>query len=279
MPTEPTGHLIAEVGPQKASPIENEIPTYRAISNRAVFSVISGALAAFSFADMTFLFFSVLAIALGILAHRAIKRSPDVLTGGRLANAGIAMGLIFGLTVITYTGLQYFILRRDATNFATEYAKVLQDGSFGDVLLYREAPERRKEQTGAQKEKEFNEMKARDRMMIDQRMAPLKSLHQALQQNGGRIRFVDVEAQGVDESLVGAVYYYAAVLYEIEGGTAKGAPETPQHQYALALFKGRPKGRHYEWWVDDTRFPYAPQSYKLQTKAVDDGHGHAPGGH
>jgi hypothetical protein len=185
------------------------------------------------------------------------------------------MGLIFGLTVVTYTGLQHFILKRDAARFAAEYAKVLQDGSFGDVLLYRDLPERRKDQTGAQKQKEYDEMKSRDRMAMEQRMAPLKNLHQALKVNGGRIRFVDVESQGVDASMVGAVYYYAAVLYEIEGGAAKGAPETPQHQYALALFKARPKGRHYEWWVDDTRFPYVPQSYQLQSKPVDDGHGHA----
>src|SRR5262245_38867194 len=79
VPTEQPGHLIAEEAPPKESPIENELPTYRAISNLAVFSVISGALASFSFADLTFLFFSVLAIVLGILAHRAIKRTPDVL--------------------------------------------------------------------------------------------------------------------------------------------------------------------------------------------------------
>jgi Domain of unknown function (DUF4190) len=279
VPTEQPGHLIAEEAAPKESPIENELPTYRAISNRAVFSVICGLLASFSFADVTFLFFAVLAIFLGILAHRAIKRNPDVLTGGRLANVGIALGLIFGLTVITYTGIQYVILRREAAKFAVEYAKVLQEKTFGDVLLYREPPDRRKEQTGEDKQKEYDAMKSRDRMMLDQRMAPLKNLHAALNEKGGRIRFVGVEGQGVDESLVGGVYYYAAVLYEIEGGGAQTGHDDHPHQYALALFKGRAKGRHYEWWVDDTRFPYQPASYKLQAKPVDDGHGHAPGAH
>ena len=35
------------------------------------------------------------------------------------------------------------------------------------------------------------------------------------------------------------------------------------------------KGRHYEWWVDDVRFPYQPRSYSAAAKPVDDGHGHA----
>jgi hypothetical protein len=276
--TEQPGHLIAEEAPPKVSPIENELPTYRAISNLAVFSVICGVAASFSFADLTFLVFSVLAIILGALALRAIRRNPDVLTGTRLANTGIALGLVFGLTVLTYTGIQYMIVKREATKFAQEYAKVLQDGSFGDVLLYRDPPDRRKEQTGQDKQKEFDEMKSRDRMMLEQRMAPLRSLHAVLQK-GGRIQFVDVENQGIDESIVGSVYYYAAVLYEIEGGAPGSQPGAHEHQYALALFKGRPKGRHFEWWVDDTRFPYMRETFKVESKPVDDGHGHAPGGH
>jgi hypothetical protein len=274
VPTDQPGHLIAEEAPPKASPIENELPTYRAISNRAVFSVICGVLASFSFADLTFLVFAVLAIVLGVLANRAIRRNSDVLTGGRLANAGIAMGLIFGLTVITYTGIQAFILKREAAKFALEYAQVLQGKSLGEVLLYRDPPERRKDQNPAEKQKELDTMKERDRMMLEQRMGPLMNLHKALQ-HGARIHFLNVEGQGADESLTGGVYYYAAVLYEVEAAAARGAQGTPQDQYALALLKGRPRGRHYEWWVDDIRFPYQPKSYQMQAKPVDDGHGHA----
>jgi hypothetical protein len=93
-----------------------------------------------------------------------------------------------------------------------------------------------------------------------------------------QIRFVDVENHGVDESMTGGIFYYAAVLYEVDGAAPAGAEGT-QHQYALSLFKGRTKGRHVEWWVDDTRYPYQPKSYKMTAKPVDDGHGHAPGAH
>ena len=45
MLTDQTGPLIAEESPPLVSPIENELPTYRAISTRAVWSVICGVLA------------------------------------------------------------------------------------------------------------------------------------------------------------------------------------------------------------------------------------------
>ena len=51
-----------------ASAIENEIPTYRAISALAVFSLICGVLAVLSFAHGSFLISAAAAIVLGILA-------------------------------------------------------------------------------------------------------------------------------------------------------------------------------------------------------------------
>ena len=159
MSTDQTGPLIAEEAPPKSSPIENELPTYRAISTLAVFSVLCGALAVFSFAELIFLVFAVLALVLGFMANVAIKRNPDRLTGRGLANAGIALGLVFGLTVVTYTTIQAFILKREASKFALLYAKVLKEGSFGDVLLMRADPEARKNQTAAEAEQEFEKMR------------------------------------------------------------------------------------------------------------------------
>ena len=33
-------------------------------------------------------------------------------------------------------------------------------------------------------------------------------------------------------------------------------------------------GKPYEWWVDEFKYPYKPQSGSLLDKPVDDGHGH-----
>ena len=48
--------------------IENEIPTYRAISGRAIFCLVCGVLSVFSFAHPIFYVFSVLAVGMGIWA-------------------------------------------------------------------------------------------------------------------------------------------------------------------------------------------------------------------
>jgi hypothetical protein len=277
VPTEKPGHLVVEEATPTTSPIENELPTYRAISNRAVFSVIFGVLASFSFANLGFLVFAVLAVVLGWTANLAIRRNPDILTGRRLANVGIAMGLVFGLTVLTYTMLQGFILGREATKFALAYAKILKDGSFGDALLYRQPPQIRENKTAADAEKDLADMRKKERGMIDIRMAPLTNLRKALAAKDSHLDFVRIENQGVDEGHVGQITYYAAALYEVEGPAAKGA--SGGHQYALALLKGTTKGRHYEWWVDDIVYPYVPKTFQVAPKPVDDGHGHAPGGH
>jgi hypothetical protein len=273
VPTDQSGPLLTAEAPPATSPIENELPTYRAISTRAVFSVICGILASFSFASLSFLAFAVLAIVLGVMANLAIKRAPDVLTGRRLANVGIAMGLIFGLTVLTYSGVQTFVVRRAASTFAQEYAGVLKRANWGEYLLYRDMPEQRTK-TAAEKETEYNNIKSREKFMMEQRMSSLVGLKKALTPPDSQIHFVDVETTGIDESLVGGIYYFATALYEVESPVNKGARE-----FALAVFKSKPKGRHFDWWVEETVYPYKPKSFQVKEKPIDDGHGHAPGAH
>lgn len=277
MPTDQTAPLTAEAAPPRSSAIENELPTYRAISNRAIFSVICGALAAFSFAELWFLAFAVLAIVLGISAHLAIKRHPDLLTGSRLANTGIGLGLVFGLMVLTYTTVMSIIITREAGRFAVTFAKVLKEGSLGDAFLYRLPPEQRKDRTAASMEQEWEQQKARERGLAEQKMLGLNLLRRALLPKDAHLRFVGVETYGVDEERVDKVGYYAAVLYEVEHFDPKYGPKGGQ--YALALFKGAPSGRHIEWYNDTILYPYRPESFQLSGKAIDDGHGHGPGGH
>lgn len=273
MSTESTGPLTVEKPAPAISAIENEIPTYRAISTRAVFSLVCGALAALSIADLMFLVFAVLAIVLGLLAHVSIKRYPDQLTGRRLANAGISLGLVFGLTVITYTVIQGYILSRSASKFALEYARALKEGSLGDALLYREGAEQRKGKTAEQAEKEFQNMSSRERGPAELRIASLQKLRKALAPKEAHIHLHGIESQGVDESRVGKVYYFATAVFEVEGSPGVSASEG--NNLALAVLKGDAKGRHYEWYVEDVIYPYIRKTYQAESKPVDDGHGHA----
>ncbi len=255
------------------SAIENELPTYRAITPLAVFALVCGFGAICSFAHPFFYVFSILAIGLGIAAHRAVKRYPDMLTGGRLANAGIALGLVFGLVAGTVGSIQYFVRSRAATNFAHEYADVINRRSLGEMLWYNVAPAFRKEKTEADVLKEYEANRAKSAMMVDQKMGQMVALHKRVAASKeAKLRFVRMEGLGEDDSH-GSLSVFALALFELEGAATKEKPE--KEQYALAIFKGVSKGRHFEWWVEDVHFPYVPKTYVAPLKPVDDGHDHA----
>jgi hypothetical protein len=272
--TDQTSRLLVDESTETPPAIENEIPTYRAISTRAVFSLICGILASFSFANLFFFVFAILAVVLGVWANRAIKRYPDMLTGTGLANAGIALGLVFGLVSATYSGVQGFVLTQAATKFGREYAEAVQSRDMGKMLLYTIHPDMRKNKTPKEALDEYESAKPKERMMMEQKTAPMQSLRKRLDASkDDTFHFVDIETQGPDEGQGRELGYFATALFEVEGPGSKDFPQ--KQQYALAIFKGRMKGRHYDWWVEDVRFPYQPRSFRAPAKPVDDGHGHA----
>jgi Domain of unknown function (DUF4190) len=256
------------------SAIENELPTYRAISRQAIFSVVFGAVAIFTFAHPLFYVTAILAIVLGILAHRRIRQYSDVLTGHGLANAGITLGLIFGLGVGTFTTVQSYVRTHMATQFARKYEGILQSGSLADMLWYSLHPDGRKDQTGEQLLKTLDTTKPKEKMSMEQKYGQLIALHKRLTSSKEEhVEFLRIESVGEDDSRGIEMPVYAFALYEVHGPGSKEFPE--KEQIALAILKGRPKDKQYEWWVDDVRFPYVPKSYVPAAKVPDDGHGHA----
>jgi hypothetical protein len=256
------------------SPIENELPAYRAISRAAVFSVLFGVMAVFSFAHPFFYVFAVLSLALGIWANVTIKRFPDMLTGRGLANAGIALGLVFGLTSATITSVQSFVRTRDAEKFARKFAEILKEPTHANALWYSFNPVLRKTKTPTEALQEYEGAKGKERIAVDQKMQGLMKLRGRLKNSKEQdLHFVDIERVGEDDTRGGDLYLFALSLYEVHGPATKQFPE--KEQYALAILKGKPKGRQYDWWVDELYFPYIPRSYLAPDKPADDGHGHA----
>jgi hypothetical protein len=259
---------------QVGSVIENELPTYRAISRLAVFSVIFGFLALFSFAHWLFYLFAILAILAGIAANVAIKRYPDILTGRGLASAGITMGLIFGLASVTITTVQGYVLNREAEKFAKKLAVILKAPTAADAMWWGLYPDARKDKTPIQYLREVEAAKGKERMAADQKMGQLKKLLKRLTAAEGEdVHFVKIESSGIDDGRGLELGIYALAVFEIEGPASKEFPET--RQFAAALLKARTKGQRYEWWVDTYIFPYKPSSFVPPEKPVDDGHGHA----
>jgi hypothetical protein len=250
-----------------SSAIENELPTYRALSSRAILSIIFGVLALLSMAHPFFYLFAVLAVVLGLTADRNIQRFPDMLTGRRLAQTGAAMGLVFGLGIATVSTVQGVIRSRNASGFATYYAKTLKDGSLADTMWLGMAPGMRKGMTVDDVMQKMQSSKKQDQAMMDMKIGPLKTLKRRLASKDQDIHFVKLEGEA-DEG----TNLVALALLEVHGPESKEFPN--KEEYVLAIMKGSSVDGAYEWWVEDVKYPYTPATAVIQQKPADDGHGH-----
>ncbi len=249
------------------SAIENEIPAYRAISPLAITSLVLGALSILTFAHWSFLGFAVAAMVLGFLADRKIGRFSDVLTGRGFAQAGIGLGLIFGLTAVTTSAVQGYLRTSAATRFATAYVKVLQDKRLEDALWYQAPSDDRKKKSSDQIVKEMKEGMP-DPGAFEMQTASLRLLKTRLEKDKDtKLRFAKIESHGVD-----GLTTFATALLTL---TEPDAKHDHGDEFAVVILKAdNTKGR-YEWRVEEFQYPYKPATYVPATKPVDDGHGHA----
>ncbi|MGE3822298.1 MAG: DUF4190 domain-containing protein [Isosphaeraceae bacterium] len=253
---------------------ENEILTYRAISPRAVFSLIFGVLAILCYTHWFFLLFAATAIVLGITADRRIQRFPDMLTGRGLAQTGVTLGLVFGLTSVTIAGVQGFLRERQAKSFARQYGERLVKGSLDELIWLGQAPNVRKNTTP---EKLVKDMKAAntDQQMFLMQTAGIRDLKDQLSKPGAEVHFEKIEDHGID-----GLNLYATALYDVHLSGEPQEEERPipeGERFALAYLKATKVGGRYEWWVEELKFPYKPSSFVKPQAPVDDGHGHGPG--
>jgi hypothetical protein len=264
--------VAAEFDPSGA-PIENELPAYRAISRSAVFSLLVGALSICCFAHPFFYLFAFLSVALGIWANYSIRRRPDMLTGARVANVGIALGMIFGLTSATVATVQSVVRTQAAERFAKKYAETLKESTEGTALWYNLHPSQRSSKTPMEMMQEFQSAKGKERFSLNQKMGGLMKLRARLGASPSNdVRFVRIERVGEDDTHGGELDIFATALFGVHGPEAAGSTE--KEEFALAIMKARPKGRQYEWWIDNLIFPYAPESFVAPEKPVGDGHAH-----
>lgn len=253
--------------------IENEIPTYRAVSTRAIFALLCGLLAAFSFTHPIFYLFAVLAVILGVSADRSIQRHPDMLTGQTLARLGVLLGLVFGLSIAAITNLQSLLIRREASVFATQYAQTLKSGTIQDLYWLGLPPVVRETKTAQEYWTELQGSAKQELAMNEMKNAPLRALYERLKSSPDqKVSFQHVEGQSDDRDMTPVIL----AVFEIDG---PATPEHSEHELALGVIKGfmPENSSKYEWWMDDLRYPYQPATYVIPEKPVDDGHGHGSG--
>ncbi len=161
--------------PVTISPIENEIPTYRAISPMAIFSFMMGLLSLVTFASSYFLIAGVVAILAGVIAQRRIRRMPDALTGRGLAQAGIAMALVFCLSAVTFTYVKALKVQTDAARFAQTYVNVLSQKNLPDAYWYKLLPSQRMGKSPKKALDDFREsIPTDDPMLFDMELGPFR---------------------------------------------------------------------------------------------------------
>ena len=267
MSIEPNVSTPAAAPTPPAPVIENEIAAYRAITAPAVFALIAGVLSVLSFTSWYFLVFAAAALGLGLLALRKIQRFPDEFTGKGIAQAGIALGLIFGLTAVTISTVQSLLTLTQARSYAATYEKVLKGGSFDEIMWHGQHPKYRE---GKTPEALVTEMRSQPKMaeMFDSKFMPQRMLALKCAKPGVEMHFKKIETHGEDGMDV-----FGTALFEIDN--PKAAEPAEREEYALTVMKGvkNASGR-YDWYVDELIYPYKPSTFAKADKPVDDGHGH-----
>lgn len=253
----------------QGSAIENELPTYRAISWRAILSLLLGILALFSVAHSSFYLCAVLAVLLGITADWNIQRYSDILTGRKLAQTGVALGLIFGLGIFTVTTVQAMVRSHSAASYARYYAEVAKTASLPDLMMLGIPPSQRSSVTPEDLMKRLESSKRKD-PTVEMKLTPIRSLKKRLDSSKDQeIHFVKLEIEGREK-----LTHIALALFEIHGPKTKEFPQ--KEEFALVRLRGSSEmGKGYEWWVDDVSYPYKPSTATIPEKSAGDGHGHA----
>ena len=247
--------------------IDNEFPTYRAISPTAVLSMVFGLGSVFCFADLWFLLMTAASVALGLHSLKKIRELPEVLTGANLARVGIGIALLFGLTSITRAVTENLTINIDAGRFARKYVEVLKNEPVSMALWYQQPPAYRNEKKNP--DELVEELKKSKSQMggdaYSTAAKPIQDIKERLDGGkGGDMVYDQIETKAID-----GLTTYANALIKLDLKPAPGHAET--EQYALfRLTKGQD-----DWVVKEVVFPYKPQSTVATVEhKADDGHGH-----
>lgn len=270
------------------SPIENELPSYRAISALAVISALLGVVSALCFVDLNWLPAAALGLIFGVMAERKIRRRPDVLTGRSFAQAGIALSVIFATSSFAYSQWQSYLLHRSVTRFARTFTKTLNEAKAAKpldttrVLFYLMPPAERAALAPEDVSNAVQQM-FKDSLTLKEADHTIRSLFDRAGQNK-TIKFVEIENAAYQD--MGAMASILLTIdngpshadsHDTEDGHAHDRPKAGQEglDHALVVLRGVTDASKFGWYVDQISSPYTPMSYKPAVKKATDEHGHS----
>ena len=195
---------------------------------------------------------------------------PDVLTGRPMADAGIAMALVFAVSSVTVGVASEAMMNYQAGQFAKVYAGVLKNEPLAVAVWYQQPLAYRKAKKPDELLEELQKAKSAAPGKPDpytERTASIRRLKERLKGQGEEIHFSKVESKYAD-----GLTQYINALVEVDGPGSAQFPE--KEEFALLeLVKGMNGSG--DWMVKEVRYPYKPASaVAAPVHADDDGHGH-----
>jgi hypothetical protein len=262
----------AEAKPEtRASAIENELPTYRAIHPMAVISLIAGIASVLGFADLWFLVAAAVALVAGAVALWKIQKLPDLFTGRSFALAGIVLALVFGTFSTTWTVADYLKLQGEIRQFSQKCIDTINTRNVPDILWWRMDPERRRGLTPAQAVERMKEAMP-DEGNQQRMVGEVGVLTKQLAKYDGKVEFLRLEEYGSRDL---APFAVVVLKVDLPGYQSKDEGE----KYAILLVNKDPKATSNPWWIQYIGYPYQPKSFVVPSKPLDDGHNHGDGEH
>ncbi len=243
------------VSPGSEPQLGDELPAYRAISAWAVASFVFSLISIISFLNLVFLIASILAITAGAIALRMIKTYPDLLTGARLANFGISVGLICGLSSSTIQGVQWWTIGSQSMNFARLYVEKLallkdstDDQALAEVFYFQYPAEGRAGKTPSDIFAEIGNAAENQEIFNDPRYVVVQEIKRRLNSSPDQtVKLGRILERGRFKG-VPIVY----ISLEFEGSPSKGIPEKER---GLLTLRGILGGGPNDWYVSEVRYP------------------------
>jgi hypothetical protein len=254
--------------PIPSAAIENEFPTYRAISSLAVFSLVLGLLSVFAFANPWFLLLTAASVGCGLQALRKIRRLPEILTGASIARVGIGAAVVFGGSALTHEVVEDVRTTMDAKAFVNHLIGVIKNEPADVILWYQENVDFRKKSTPeivAESVKNTKNPAAVD--PYGTKIKPILMIKERLKTPGQDLHYSKVESK-----LIIGLTIYAYVLIEVDGPVTT---QYPKPEYGLIQMVKNPGAGKFDWVVKEVKYPYTPSSTVVEAPhSDDDGHGH-----
>jgi hypothetical protein len=266
----------AQLGTPAGAAIENEIPSYRAITPAAVGSLVFGLSGILCYVNLWFLAACAVAVLLGAIALRKIKRQPDIYTGAGYAHAGILVGLAAGLSCLTLTVVQSTLYSQRAERFVKEQLiPAIAEHDLDSALWWKENPEKRLGLTPEDVRKRYENPNQSNPAVFAMMVGDIaKFVDDLKREPEAKLTFERVERTGE----IGVTPFALAVIrvnWPDKPVNADGQHDPrPRGELMGVSLKSVKQGRREMWWVEDYVYPYKSNSYQEKAKPVDDGHGH-----